>query len=986
MPILESAFSIIVKEIFKSATKQKWKSYERDHKVLAVLKNVKMAKLENDPKSIYAHALVHYGVDKETTDLVSLFAQADVRKAIERNPTDLYNALESNLHQNKELAELKIYPSVDSLQEEVEQFQNIFQTFQKQAADPFMLKMFNNMQEGMGKLLEENEKNSFEYQIEQHLENRIAEFKEKFLDKNHYIDLNGEVDVLKEALIKQSFEAGESFHERIEKGMKGEFENKKVEHCPLDTYINQWLQNTNSRFLVIMGEYGTGKTTFTKNLVYQLASQYLGHDYSRSIHDEKRRIPMWLPLLRFEKSMDNFVSSLCTNKYGITSLSYAQFQKQFEEGKFLVIYDGFDEMTQKMNTDEKRRNLQQLRSLFDKGSGSKIILTCRKEYFQTEAEKRQLFNAPDTEVVNLMPFDEGQIKQFLRSHSENPDELWDEIQNIKGLHDISKRPVLLDMLVEHLPDLLAKRIDGKPIKATDLYEACINKELERKLHVRMDISIKDRHRVLSKLATWMYVNDTLVFDVREIGAEIDFKEEFQAQTSSEVENRLNQFLAFTFLIWDNDYQFRLSHKSFRDYLTAQAFVKEINSGNIQFFSKAKLTDELQNFLLEQPLDKAILLQLILTAKSLNEENQWQGTNAASLLLKMDEKALAGQNLAGCLLREVDFSGCHLKGTSFHSAVLSGASFTKTIFEADSVVKADTMDCLLDITNENLTTLEAIEALTGLAILFCGINQVSDLSPVSGLSNLKQLVCDSNQISDLSPLSGLSNLERLVCDSNQINDLSHISRLYNLYELQCYFNGIRDLSPVSELPFLKILWCFTNQISDLSPVSGLTNLQELWCDANQISDLSPISGLINLQSLSCEANQISDLSPISGLTNLRSLRLGFNQISDLSPILGLINLQSLNCEENQIGDLSPVNGLTNLNKLRCDYNYIVDLSPVEGLFNLQTLICSINQISILSPLAGLANLKELFIRMEGFDNNAQKTLKEALPNTKIRLIK
>ena len=154
---------------------------ERDHVVLLTLKKAKLSKLEDDPQSIYAHALVQYGVDKEPADLVKLFAQSDVRNAIEREPDALPKILESHLHQNRELKGLKVFPSVERLQEEVDAFLEIHQTIQKRAADPFFLKQFNKLHEGILMLIEQNKKNSFAYQIEQYLEERIKYFDKKYL-------------------------------------------------------------------------------------------------------------------------------------------------------------------------------------------------------------------------------------------------------------------------------------------------------------------------------------------------------------------------------------------------------------------------------------------------------------------------------------------------------------------------------------------------------------------------------------------------------------------------------------------------------------------------------------------------------------------------------------------------------------------------------------------------------------------------------------
>ncbi len=959
MPILESALTILIKEIFKDTVKKKWKAMKREHKVLRVLKKANLAKLENEPKSIYAHALVNYGVDKEPADLVSLFAQDEVKKAIERNPEDLPKALERNLHQNKDLQGLKIFPSVASLMDEVKSFQNIYQTFQKQAADPFMLKMFNNLQEGMMKLVEENEKNSFEYQVEEYLQGRINYFKEKYLEKNLYIDLNGETRVLEETHIKNSSEKGDPYIEFKEGMMKGEIKEKNIQYLPLDKYINTWLKNTSSRLLVIMGEYGTGKTTFTEHITHQLACRNLGLHYSESIKDEINRIPLFLPLRDFEKSMETFVADQCNNKYGITSLNFAEFKKRIDSNELLVILDGFDEMTQRTDADERERNFAKINRLIKESPNSKFILTCREEYFYAEEEMVKLFGSnTDSDIVHLLPFDDDQIKQFLNSHTSFPEKIWEKIKKISGLGDLAKRPVLLDLIVKYLPDLVKEK---DKIKASDLYHCCINDELNR-VDEKISYAIpgKNRLEILKRLAAWLYVNDTLSFDTRLIGEELQLEREFNTQTKWEYEKRLSEFLTFTFLIreYDYDYQFRVSHKSFRDYLAAIVFIEEINNGNLVHFPKAQATEELRKFMLEHPLNQENLKIFVLNAKNLIEDNQWQGSNAANLLLALDNNALAGENLSECVLREVNFFGNNLKNTSFHSAILTGSSFHEQVLEAESISSADTTDCALNVSLIQIISIERIEAFIGLSELRCSFTQVRDLSPVNDLIRLKTLMCNSCEISDLSPVQGLINLQTLDCSFNKISDLSPVQGLISLQYLDCSFNEINDLSPVQGLINLQYLTCYSTQISDLSPLKGLTNLQRLDCSSNQISDLSPVQGLINLRRLDCSSNQISDLSPVQGLINLQELYCSSTQISDLNPVQGLINLQYLNCSFTQISDLSPVQGLINLQKLYCSSTQINDLSPVQGLINLQKLGCSSIQISDLSPVQGLSNLQEL----------------------------
>jgi Leucine-rich repeat (LRR) protein len=266
--------------------------------------------------------------------------------------------------------------------------------------------------------------------------------------------------------------------------------------------------------------------------------------------------------------------------------------------------------------------------------------------------------------------------------------------------------------------------------------------------------------------------------------------------------------------------------------------------------------------------------------------------------------------------------------------------------------------ILDIEDENITTLENLRNLINLTVINASNNRISDLSPISGLTTLQSLDASDNQISDLSPISGLTTLQSLDASYNQISDLSPISGLTALHNLEASHNQISDLSPISGLPALPSLDSSHNQISDLSPIAELTALLSLDSSHNQISDLSPIAELTALQRLYASDNQISDLSPISRLTTLQNLSASENQISDLSPIAGLTALQNLFASFNQISDLSPIAGLTALQRLYASDNQISDLSPISQLTGLQSLFASDNQISDLSPISGLTGLQRL----------------------------
>ena len=212
---------------------------------------------------------------------------------------------------------------------------------------------------------------------------------------------------------------------------------------------------------------------------------------------------------------------------------------------------------------------------------------------------------------------------------------------------------------------------------------------------------------------------------------------------------------------------------------------------------------------------------------------------------------------------------------------------------------------LEANSRQIVSLDGIESLVNLTVLYLYDNQISDLAPLSGLTSLTDLELYNNQISNLAPLSGLTSLGVLGLQYNQITYLAPLSGLTSLTWLNLVGNQISDLAPLSGLTSLTYLDLYNNQISNLAPLSGLTSLTGLSLWSNQISNLAPLSGLTSLTKLGLGDNQISNLAPLSGLTSLTLLWLNENQISDLEPLSGLTSLTRLVLYGNQISDLYPL---------------------------------------------------------------------------------
>lgn len=851
MVILEGMGINILSKVLEMLTKTTWQQAQKQYEVAKFLEKHDFLALKEDFASIYLHALIHYQKTAPLNGWIRLLGEKQTIEKYKENFYDnelteenlivfLQQEIQTNSSQkHNDVIELfYAQPNEEKIRKQLQLFKKEFDERQMYAMNPGMLTLFNKMQEGFAKREEAAYKKSFPYQAEVYLKRKIADFEAEYLTLesglDKYIPVNGETRIYREnasphffkknslATKHPSLQEGEDAHERER--------YKATPFKPINNFLNNWLQDDMQNLLIVVGEYGTGKTTLMKYLTYHLGQQRIGEGAATApIQDIQGRLPVFMPLNKFETELPTFVGKVC-EEVGIEDINFSRFKELARDGKLLIILDGFDEMTQYINPTKQRSNFGQVRrQLLEGMPNSKVILTTRSEYFKSMAARERIFETArhnNFGYVYVQPFENEQVRQYLLAHGYGND-YWDRVKRVLGEdNDVISRPVLLEIMVKYLPELLAQcDRDKRALLATDLYKLFIEKELERKVDdlVRRNwlIEGKDRMQILEAVALWMFQNDTLYFNADEIGEELDFKSYFKTNNNAQYENYLHEFLTFSFLKPQDVAAgtFQISHKSFMEYLVAKAFVEALDTEKAaEVWGKGKnpLTEEIQQLIRELAPQEDKLLQLILQAKDLPDDRVWQGTNAANVLLWLNKNVLVGQDLTGCQLTGVGFLYANLKGTVFKNTNLSNCYFRDSISKATLVEDCD---------------------FSGNTIYLIGkdISQLSIL-PLQSLSQLSTLWIDGTSIANFSLLSYLTGLKNLIIIGNSIIDLNSFPPLTNLNSLEILSTQIIDLNPLQSFTQLNNLWLCNNKlITNLSPLHSLSTLKILQIDKNQFPD-------------------------------------------------------------------------------------------------------------------------------------------------------
>ena len=240
----------------------------------------------------------------------------------------------------------------------------------------------------------------------------------------------------------------------------------------IDGYVDKWLDDPAKEHLSVLGEFGTGKTWFSLHYSWVALQRYKDAK-KRGI--QRPRIPILIPLRDYSKSVtvESLFSEFFFRKHEILK-SYSAFEKLNRMGKLLLIFDGFDEMAARVNRQAMIDNFWGLARVAV--PGAKAILTCRTEHFPDAMEGRKLLSAelkastanltgetPQFEVLELEKFSDYQIRQLLVKKTNSSTVC--EIMTNPQLIDLARRPVMVELIIEALPDIES----SKPIDMSRIY-------------------------------------------------------------------------------------------------------------------------------------------------------------------------------------------------------------------------------------------------------------------------------------------------------------------------------------------------------------------------------------------------------------------------------------------------------------------------------------------------------------------------------------
>lgn len=502
------------------------------------------------------------------------------------------------------------------------------------------------------------------------------------------------------------------------------FVNKKGQVFLLDDLLKVFLENKKINFLTLLGEQGTGKSTFALYYYIYLAKQYIQNP-------EDNRIPVFISLDNYKNEFnpENYILELFEKNFDI-KLSLIKFQDMLLRGKFIFFIDGFENMSSSNNQELTRKNLNKITGLsvkniiIEKGiekpqPSNKVFFTCRSHYYLVDVKGKNTSISDYTTIcreyvakenfqivrLNLKKFDEPGFKNYVVKNTNNNI----IARNVLGIindqyisNKLSGHDILKQMIIRTLPAFQ----DKKEINAADLYryytEFWINSD-----DWRFKMTKAGKREFLHRLALSMFQKGEGHF-VHYSEAHLPDQKAFKINSPDN--NRSickKEILTCEFLYCDPDGNYKFVHRSYMDYLIAEFYFLNIRQKNERPVPYPHLEEETRAFLkLIISSSKANLKGLNLSDLDLENINLYQAdlsgadlsrTNLANAILmnaNLSKSDLTTANLSKAKLTRINCSKADLSGANFTEARLREAVLNDARFNGANLRSTDMRGCKL----------------------------------------------------------------------------------------------------------------------------------------------------------------------------------------------------------------------------------------------------------------------------------------------------
>jgi|GEM_PF-6863972 uncharacterized protein YjbI with pentapeptide repeats len=468
----------------------------------------------------------------------------------------------------------------------------------------------------------------------------------------------------------------------------------------IDKDLLNYVLSSKCGLIFVLGDCGSGKSTFVHTLAYQLAKS--------EKQSEKHYIPLLIDLREYRsvRNLDAVLSHIFTRD-GVLVRNIDRFYSLLRDSKLFIIMDAFDEMIIKSERTEVSASFDEILKLV-KDNG-KIIINCRTQYFRHHEEFKEIYldaikrygiSETQVEILELLPFRDEDVKRYLsKVLPDKWDEYYSQIKNTAHLIEFAEKPMLLELICKTLPSIDPST---QIINPAILYLKYINQWLKRD-DWRTSLNYEERERLSEEFAFEIFDKDLPGLHYYDIPQWLQGRLA-TAPSRTELEHLEYDFRNCTFLKRNKQGLFYFAHNSYRDFLVSKGFKRKFESIDVFPLNYNKATEEIMEF----------TKQLLVADTSFIDRIK---QNVFDRRIKLEDKVK--------IIRIIGFGGTQISGIIDKDLIdYIKASGNWNFFGLDNLNIVQMIQPKLEIDSAKLSNINIIESdLSGTNINYSAMNHI-----------------------------------------------------------------------------------------------------------------------------------------------------------------------------------------------------------------------------------------------------------------------
>ncbi|WP_437668911.1 SIR2 family protein [Sorangium sp. So ce131] len=462
----------------------------------------------------------------------------------------------------------------------------------------------------------------------------------------------------------------------------------ELEEADALSTVAEWLDSPRGRFVVLLGDFGTGKT-------------FLLHELARRMGAGRGPVvPVLVEMRSLEKGRT--LEELLAQHFARARFDRFQmeaFLYMLSEGRIALLFDGFDELALRVSFDRAEEHFD---TLIQAASGNaKVVVTSRTQHFLSDrrvetALAKRAGSLPGYRLAKLSPFTEDQIRRFLvnRLGGEGVAERrFKLLGGVKDLLGLARNPRMLGFIAGIDESKLTEAAASKgEVTSAELYrlllEQWLRKEDER-AHPRgaqVGLTLEQRWQAVTELAVQLWQRGERTADVSALSPELLLAAQELAASKLDAGVVAHEIGAGTLLVRDEEGSFSFVHQSVLEWLVARRAAEDVAAaGEPASLSLREMSELMADFFAALAgADTAVTWARAALASGSKEVAK---KNALLVLKRLGVEAHVGVNLAGHDLRGRDLSRQDLRGADLTGADLTGARLVEADLRGASLERA-----------------------------------------------------------------------------------------------------------------------------------------------------------------------------------------------------------------------------------------------------------------------------------------------------------